>query len=144
MSLSHQNKSVERYRRYCPDKIGHVDKTTDGQTDRVIPIYTYPLPIPPGKFLGGVGMVGRKTHRLVLLYNTLYKEFYTPDFLHTSLYPPTPSITSMGGGGEGVCWNHSIHPSVLLITFLQIQLCIHAYPKIAFSGTKTIKIRNTA
>ena len=38
-------KTVERFRRHCPDKIGHTDRRTDGQTDRRIPIS--PSPFPP-------------------------------------------------------------------------------------------------
>ena len=42
-------KMVERFRRYQADTIGHTNRTTVGQTNRVIPIY----PPPPPTFIRG-------------------------------------------------------------------------------------------
>ena len=49
-------KMVERFRRYCVDTMGHVDRWADEQTDGVILLYPPPLCL---YRLGGIKMVKR-------------------------------------------------------------------------------------
>ena len=45
---------VERFRRYRADTIGQMDRTKDGRTDKVIPIYLHPTN-PSTRYLKGGG-----------------------------------------------------------------------------------------
>ena len=48
-----QKRMVKRFRKYSADTMGHTDRTTDGETDDVIPIHRPP---PPPPYLYGRGV----------------------------------------------------------------------------------------
>ena len=103
-------KLVEQFRRYWADTIGHMDRITDGQTDKVIPIY----PLPPYKWVGGGGVIKDKNYNWKIKIKTYY--------FHTCISKANPRIqsyikwlTSMRHTHEtfaNVCFfiHHNFHP----------------------------------
>ena len=80
--------------------IRHTDRTTDAQSDKVIPIYH---PIPPLSIGGGGGIIYKKKKSWVA--NTTTKPRHTQRYGHMAevipVYPPTPLLIFTGRGWEG-------------------------------------------